>query len=88
MSSLNIVYSCLALMMDPHADEWLMEDVISSTSSMKAVCSSIAQCDLELPIAIDILQRCAALIPNTNVLCGDIPPSDYAATNKINLETI
>eukprot|EP00957_Ditylum_brightwellii_P020455 1542036-Ditylum_brightwellii.AAC.1 len=35
MSSLHVSYSCLATMMDPQADEWLMNDVIGSETTQR-----------------------------------------------------
>ncbi len=53
-------------MMDLQANEWLMKDDISSVLGLMTVLSSIAQFDLDFPIAVDILLCCAALKPNTN----------------------
>eukprot|EP00957_Ditylum_brightwellii_P020251 1528514-Ditylum_brightwellii.AAC.1 len=44
-------------MMDPQSDEWLMNDVISSETTQKGVCQSIAEYNKEFPIAVEVLER-------------------------------
>lgn len=66
MSNLSIGTIGLSLMMDPDADEWLMNDVIGGVTTMKGVRKSIGEWDEAIPIAIGILERRLAKIEGGN----------------------
>lgn len=60
MSTLNLLFSCCASKMDLLSNHWLLNEVIKSASSMKAVRDAIMQYDTEFPIAVAVLERCIA----------------------------
>ena len=57
MSLLNIGLSALALRMDPNTDDWLLEEVLAGSSSMKAVRKAIEEYDAAVPAALETLKR-------------------------------
>ena len=57
MLVLNLGLANLALSIDPNADEWLLNEVLAGTSSMKAVRAAVNQYAIELPKAITVLER-------------------------------
>ncbi len=55
---MNVLFSSLALMIDKIVDHWLFDEVIRTSTSMKAVCNFIQHYNMELHIAISILEPC------------------------------
>ena len=55
MSVLNLGFANLSLSIDSDYYEWLLNEFLPVTSSMKAVRGAVHQYDIEIPNAMDIL---------------------------------
>ena len=54
MSVLSMVFENLALSIDPDYDEWLLNELLSGTSSMKVVRAAVHNYDIEIPKAMGV----------------------------------
>ena len=57
MSILNIGFSALSLTLDPHCDQWLIEEVLAGATSMKSVQKNIEDYDKEFCMALSTIER-------------------------------